>query len=137
MARSGKVQVSSRFYISEIQAYFFRMLGTEFERTSYFTPLDLYCLASFARWITCGTETCWVSPRTQSHSTGCRRFELIQSLRHGCEVHTAMNMAYEHYPTGKQVQSQTDLKIILVKIVCTKKTPCKKRELTSPTSAKP
>jgi len=48
-----------------------------------------------------------------------------------------MNMADEHYPTGKQEQSQTDFEIILVKIVCTKKTPCKKRELTSPTNAKP
>jgi len=95
------------------------MLGTEFERTSYCSVLDWHCLASFARWITCGTETCWVSPRTQPHNTGCRRFELIQ---HGCEVHTAMNMADEHYPTGKQEQSQTDLKVILVKILCTKKT---------------
>ena len=49
MARSGKVKVSSRFHISEIQAYFFRMLGTEFERTSYCTLLGSYCLASFVR----------------------------------------------------------------------------------------
>jgi len=90
------------------------MLGTEFERTSYRTLLDSYCLASFAYWIACGMETCWVSTRTHPHSTGCRRFELIQSLRHGCEVHTAMNMADEHFPTGIQEQSQTDLKIRLV-----------------------
>jgi hypothetical protein len=48
-----------------------------------------------------------------------------------------MNMADEHYPTEKQEQSQTDFKIIIVKIICTKKTPCKNRELTSPTNATP
>jgi hypothetical protein len=62
------------------------MLGTEFKRCSYCALVDSYCLASFARWITCGTSF------NSNSATQCRAFgaRLVQRLRHGCEVRTAV-----------------------------------------------